>query len=125
MITFNHEAESLKAMFEQAMEARRAEVMLKNGEVELDMQILENIITNRFVLNDVAMDKQLRWLCLSGDDDQDLKSITTNAIRKGRGDSSSTCLLASAMIQAEREAAFEILDEANQFMRYKAQRSPK
>lgn len=122
MITFNHEAESLKAMFEQAQEERRAEIALKNGTLDITMSILENIITSRHVLNDVAMDKQLRWLCLSGDDDHDIESITENAIRKGRGDSSSTCLLASAMITAEREAAFEILGEAKRFMRIKARR---
>lgn len=117
-IYFNEEAASLKIAFEEYMNAKRDRFAAQEP-IACTLDVLENIITSRHVLNDVAMDKTLRWLCLSGDDDKDLKSIERNAMRKGRGDSSSTCLLQSAMIQAEREASFEVLDMAQRYMGYK------
>lgn len=118
-IRFNEEAASLEIAFNEYMEAKRAQVVENNGSVEMTMQVLENIIGSRHVLNNVAMDKTLRWLMLSGNDEKDMKRITDLAMRKGRGDSSSTCLLQSAMIQAEREAVFEVHDMASRYMAWK------
>ena len=62
----NYDAASLKALFEEAMEAKRTEIASRNGTLEITMQVLENILTSRHALNDVAMDKQLRFAIREG-----------------------------------------------------------